>query len=447
MSGLYSDTIELSKEALQEASIHKNFTERSDIAQEIISRKPDFFEKWSLLLFLVLLLLLVACTWFIRYPDIIEASAILTGDNAPKDIIPKQTGKLIALFTKNNQQVKQGEILGWIESNADTKQIIELSARIDSSAKMLGSGKPHAIAALFDKRFTDLGELQSGYQIFVSALQLYNDYLVNGFYSKRKQMLNGDIASLQNMKSKASLQKELTTRDNELAKKSFEMNELLYKEKVISAEEYRQAQSALLNKQKTDPQMEMSIIAQQNQIRDKQKEIDQLSHDILQQQQTFEQALQTLKSNTDDWLKKYTIQAPADGQIVFIFPLQQNQYIEQGKLLGYVNPPDSKYYAEVKLLQTNFGKVDTGMRVQLRFDAYPYQETGFVPGTLNYISKVAVDSGFLGTVRLDKGLMTNQHKELPYKPGLKAQALIITKDMRLLERLYYSIVKTTSINK
>jgi HlyD family secretion protein len=39
------------------------------------------------------------------------------------------------------------------------------------------------------------------------------------------------------------------------------------------------------------------------------------------------------------------------------------------------------------------------------------------------------------------------NKKLPYKNGLKAQAVIITKDMRLLERLYYNIVKASSLNK
>lgn len=438
---------EISPQDLQDVSLNKTFDERSEVAQEIISRKPDFYEKWALLVFLFLLLLLTVGTWFIKYPDIIQTSAVLTSNNAPKEIIVKQTGRLTALFAKNNQQVKEGEMLGWIESNADTKEVIELSGRLDSSVSMLGSGKPELIARVFNKGFSGLGELQTNYQTFVTALQQYNDYLVNGFYSRRKQLLHGDIAALQSMRTNAAQQKDITSKDNELAKKTFEMNEMLYKEKIISAEEYRQAQSALLNKQKSDPQMEMSIIAQQNQIRDKQKEIDQLSHDILQQQQTFEQALRTLKSNVDNWLKQYTIQAPADGIVVFALPVQQNQYLQIGKLLGYVNPPDSKYHAEIKLPQNNFGKVDTGMKVQLRFDAYPYQEIGFVPGTLNYVSNIAVDSSFIGTVRLDNGLNTNQHKTIQYKNGLKAQALIITKDMRLMQRLYYSIVKATSVNK
>ena len=84
---------------------------------------------------------------------------------------------------------------------------------------------------------------------------------------------------------------------------------------------------------------------------------------------------------------------------------------------------------------------------QLRFDAYPYQETGFVRGTLNSISKVSSDSGFYATVQLDVGLKTNLKNTIQYKSGLKAQALVITKDMRLLERLYYNVAKATSIGK
>jgi HlyD family secretion protein len=40
------------------------------------------------------------------------------------------------------------------------------------------------------------------------------------------------------------------------------------------------------------------------------------------------------------------------------------------------------------------GEADTVMQVQLGFDAYPYQEMGFVKGKLNHISKIATDSGF-----------------------------------------------------
>lgn len=62
------------------------------------------------------------------------------------------------------------------------------------------------------------------------------------------------------------------------------------------------------------------------------------------------------------------------------------------------------------------------LQVQLRFNAYPYEEFGFISGRLNYISKVPSDSGFLATIRLKRGLTTNYGKSLPYKTGLKAEA-------------------------
>jgi hypothetical protein len=111
---------------------------------------------------------------------------------------------------------------------------------------------------------------------------------------------------------------------------------------------------------------------------------------------------------------------------------------EQGRLK---NPADSHYYAQVILTQNNFGKINIGQKVQLRFDAYPYQEFGFVAGKLNYISNVPSDSGFLANISLPKNLTTNYNKEIQYRSRLKSQALIITRDTRLLQRFYYNIIK------
>lgn len=443
----FQEDLTLSDEVLKSTSLNKNFEERSEIVQEIISRKRDFFEKWSLTIFLGVLLLIIVGTSFIRYPDIIIGNAMLTGDNAPKEIVPKKNGKLTALFVKNNQHVDQDEIIGWLESSASITEVTNLFEQLKNSTLLLNQTDPQAISSLFNQRYNNLGELQEPYQIFIRAWQEYNDYLVNGFYYRRKTILNSDIIALKKMKIYENIQKQFTQKDNELAKSTYEMYETLYKEKVISAEEYRKAQSSLINKQVLEPQMNVNIISKENQIRDKQKEIDQLNHAIIQQQKTFEQALYTLKSKIDEWLRQYTIQAPTDGTIIFVMPIQLNQYIQQGKVLGYVNPPNSNFYVQVKLPQNNFGKVDSGMKVEIRFDAYSYQEVGYLSGTLNYISDIAIDSGFLGTVILDKGLVTNQHKFIQYKPGLKGKALIITEDMRLSERLYYNIIKASSLNR
>lgn len=84
------------------------------------------------------------------------------------------------------------------------------------------------------------------------------------------------------------------------------------------------------------------------------------------------------------------------------------------------------------------------MQVQLRFDAYPYQEAGFIKAHISYIAPIATDSGFQAHANLDNGLVSSQGISFQYRSGLKAQALIITSDMRLLQRMYYSVVKSFS---
>lgn len=425
----------------------RQFQSRSEASQEIISQEPAFLEKWALLLFLAILLLLFAGTWFIRYPDIIEASGTLTADNGPKEIIPLQGGRLIKLFIKNGDKVKKNEMIGWIESTANPGQVLELSAKLDSSLSLMAQGNSENVSGLFSSSYQNLGELQVPYQVFNTALQQYNDYLVNGFYLRQKQNLISGMAAFRKMNSLIEKQKMLTSEDRDSSTRSLAMNKILLEEKVISPEEYRTEVSKLISKQMVIPQLDESILTSQNQQRNQLKELEQLEHDISQQKIIFEQAIQTLKSSVDDWKHKYILQSPLDGTVIFTLPLQQNKFIQQGQLLGYINPPDSKFYAEIYLPQNNLGKVDTGMPVQLRFDAYPYQETGFVKGKINYISSIATDSGFYAIVHLSNGLTTNLKKHIQYKNGLKAQAIVITKNMRLLQRMYYSIIKATSPGK
>jgi len=417
----------------------------SEMAQEIVSQKPGFMEKWALFIFLGMLLILLAATWFIRYPDFIQARATLTAENAPKELIPIQSGRLVKLFARDKSKVKKGDILGWIESTADHAEVLRLSHRLDSSIGLLNIGHGEKVALLFNGHYDNLGEVQQQYQSFITALQVFKDYLVNGFYSRKRVLLEQDISSLATASRTIRDQQEMTTKDVALAQETYNMNKLLFDEKLSSREEFRQEESRLLSKKLAVPQLEAAIQANLDQARDKLKEIVQLDHDQAQQETLFSQALHSLKSTVDDWKLRHILQSPVDGSVSFIIHLQENQFLQAGTLIGYISPGDAYYYTEAYLPQGNFGKIDTGLKVQLRFDAYPYQEAGFVEGTLDNLSSVASDSGILATIRLDKGLRTNNHRIIAYRSGLKAEAIVITKQMRLLQRLWYNINKSTSL--
>ncbi len=430
-------------ELIAPVSIYGNL--RSDAMSELVSRKPGFLGRWALFIFLAILLLLLTTTWFIHYPDVIKARATLVATNAPKEIIVRQEGRLTKLFVQNNDTISEGALIGFVESNAKHRQVLLLGGYLDTTVADLQKNNTQNIVARFATNFDALGELQQGYQQFMTAYQQFTDYLQDGFYLKKKNVLAEDFSYLQKNHDIFQQQKVLMLKDLNLSEESYKANESLLKDKVISRQDDRNEQSKLLSKQLNIPQINASLLNNETQQREKQKEINELEHSISQQKIIFQQALQTLQSLVNEWVKKYVLKAPISGKITFLAPVQENQYLRMGKSLGFVIPPDTRYYAEINLPQYNFGKIGTGQQVQLRFDAYPYQEFGSVKGELGYITEFATDSGFLAHIQLTNGLVTNQHKTLHYRDGLKAEAQIITKDMRLIERFYYNTV--SSINR
>ncbi|TWF40646.1 HlyD family secretion protein [Chitinophaga polysaccharea] len=422
-----------------------HIAQRSEMVQEIISRKPGFLEKWALYLFLLILVFLFSITWFIKYPDIIEARAILTATNAPKEIIVRQEGRLVSLLTFNRKKVLKNEVLGLMESNANHQDILQLSLQIDSGISLLNRGQFEKVVHCFSRQYNNLGEIQQPYGDFITALQKFDDYIVNGFYARKTATLQLDVETMDQTRQTLQQQLELMKQDEQLAEESFNMNKELFEGKVIAKEEFRVEKSKLVNKKMGIPQLNITLLSNDAQKRDKIKEMDQLKHDYLQQKVLFQQALQSLKNIVDEWKRKYIIIAPIAGEVVYTTPLQENQFLLQGKTIGYIDPGGSQYFAELQLPQANLGKVDTGQAVQLRFEAYPYQEAGFVKATVNYVSKVASDSGFMATVRLDNGLVTNNHLAVAYKTGLQAQAIVITRNTRLMDRLINNAVKYTSV--
>ena len=131
--------------------------------------------------------------------------------------------------------------------------------------------------------------------------------------------------------------------------------------------DYRNEKSKFISKQMTLPQINSSIISNESQQHEKQKEIAELENQIQQQKNIYIQSLNTIKSQVEDWKKKYLLVAPIGGKISFATFLQENQELKSGQLICYVNPGNISYFAEVLIPQYNFGKINTGQEVLLKF--------------------------------------------------------------------------------
>lgn len=421
-------------------SLRNSFSEHGNEIEEVISKKPPFIVRWGTMFLFLLLIFIGIVSWFVKYPDIVLSSAILSSINPPKTVITNSSGKLIKLFVKENDTVSKGQIIGYVEATANHEEILELSEKLTRIQTLLDHNNSELIQTELSYSFNNLGELQNDYQTFATAFLNFKNYLSNGFYLRKKNMLVADMSNYKRLHNNLDEQKSLHEQDLLLSQKNFDANQSLNNDNVIADVEFRNEGSKLIGKKLLLPQITSSIISNEALQNEKQKEIAELENTIAQQKAIFIQALNTFKSQIDDWKKKYLLIAPISGKISFATFVQENQQLQENQIICFVNPQNTEYYAQINIPQANFGKVALGQTVLLKFPSYPYQEYGAIKGKIDFISHIPTDSGYLAKVILTNGLNTNYSKVVQYTEGLRAQGEIVTKDLRLFQRFYYNLL-------
>jgi multidrug efflux pump subunit AcrA (membrane-fusion protein) len=422
---------------------------RSDDVQDFIDRRPHLFIRRGTSLFFLILILLFSVTWFIQYPDVVVARARLSASNAPKEVITNIDGKLVALLVEDGDSVAVGTRLAYLESLASPQSVDEVKTKVDSVLFLINVGEMAKIISFFpdyakESYLNELGELQQPFQTFIQSFLSFKEYIGNGFYLRKSNMLITDLWNMDRLHAILLEQKQLLLKDVALSRQSFDANESLATDNVISPLDYRNEQSKYIAKQLTLPQLKAAIISNESQQNEKKKEIAELENQITVQKNLFLQSLQTFLINIKEWQLKYILKSSIAGNVVYSGFLQQNQYVRAGQTIFSIHPDNPSIYAELLIPQYNFGKVKAGQRVQLKLLAYPAQEYGNIEGTIENISTNSTDSGYLAKVILPNGLLTTNDKKLEYRYGLYAEANIITNDLRLLERFYYNLRRQTS---
>ncbi len=400
--------------------------------QEIISQKPGWIVRNGIVLFLGIIGLMLATTFFISYPDVVTANATFSTLNAPKEVKARAEGKLVKLSVAEGKLVNENEIIGFLESRAVHNEVIALSQIIDNAQNKINANEWSSLYF----SYKNLGEVQQPYQVFMQAFNTYKQYLSSGFYNKKKNMLQQDVSYLQRLHTNLEEQKKMQQEDLSLAGKTFDANQTLSNEKVIADFEYRIEKSKYISKAMAIPQINSSLITNESSKHEKEKEMAQLENDIAQQKGIFIEALHTFKAQLDEWKSKFLLIAPIAGKASFTEFIEENSQIKMNQTVCFINPENSTYFAKVFIPQTNFGKIKTGEEVLLKLPAYPYREFGIIKAKLDFISSIPTDSGFIAKVSLPNGLITSYKKQLHYIEGLSAHAEIITADLKLSDRLF-----------
>lgn len=414
---------------------------RSEEVQEILTEAPNWMIRWGSALFLGLIVMLFAISWFIKYPDIIPSEAIITTQVPPQKERARSTGRFSAILVEDNQKVTKGQALAVIENTANYEHIYKLKETLDTI-----SLQDDTFYFPYEKLpLMSLGNIESEYALFVNNYILYQ---LNKDYQpfSNQAVANRISISEQNRRLKfTESQRQLNKAELELAKKEKDRYEALYAKGVIATSEierrrieYSQIERNFKNIEASISQLREGISGAQSTSRG--TEISGIREEktlLISVILSFNQ----LKKSIRDWELTFALTSTMDGKVSFLNFWSENQTVNAGDIVFTVIPKDgSEYIAKLKTPAQNSGKIKVGQKVILRLENYPDTEFGTLEGTITKMSVITDEEGMYAIdVALPDTLVTTFGKEIDFQQEMRGVGEIITEDLRLIERFFYQV--------
>ena len=170
-----------------------------------------------------------------------------------------------------------------------------------------------------------------------------------------------------------------------------------------------------------------------------QQKIQQLEVEITQLEAKIAET-QNLLLSAKAKLKHTFLKAPVDGTVLSLDLQNTGEVVQSGQTVAEIAPYNVPLVLSAVLSNREAGFVKKGMPVKVKFDAYPYQDYGVVPGEVFSISADAESDERLGEVYrvdivLERDYIATKKQQIEFKAGQTASADIVIRRRRIVDVL------------
>ena len=419
-----------------------NIELRSESVQDILTQPPHWMIRCGNTVIFIIMIMVLLMSWFIKYPEFISSSIVVTSQNPPEKLQARTNSKIEKILIKDHQKVEKGQVMMVLQSTGNYQDILKLRNLMDSVSTNHLQDFPLKMVSAFK-----LGEIQSDYNSFAKAFQDENLFTRLQPYAPENLAANQGISESKSRITNLRQQRNLEVAKTELTLKNYKRSQELFNQGVIAAVELEGEKLKYLQAQQNLENINISLSQMQESISNFNKtksgaaintEKDKITYSS-QTLQLFEQLRKSLKQ----WEQNYLIVSSTNGTVSFQQFFGENQFVKSGDAILSILPKDKvALVGRMSVPATNSGKVTTGEKVLIKLDNYRYQEFGIVEGRVQNISLTPDDEGnYYVDVILPKGLKTSYNERLPFDKELKGNAEIVTQDLRLIERFFYQIMQ------
>lgn len=431
----------------QQVVIQQSTTEkRSEVVSDIIERMPT---GWTILLVIVITVIVMVMFTFgfvMKYSDIVSGQLTVTGEKAPVRLVAKISGRL-HLLVSNNQMIKTGMCLGYIESGTVYKDFLLLDSICRCTVNV--NSKLNLPENL------ELGNLSSYYNDFLMAYvqydQIRNTKVYDNMRKKLKNQQQSDRCVLVNLRKEINLNRKVLSN----LRNQFLTDSILYEKGALSHESFAQQENGIMTHMQSDIELKNSELVKLSDVNAIEIELAKIDVNVCEELTSSYNSLiakfNILVNQVRLWKELYLLHAPIDGTLQYLGFWRNNVYVDASTEIFSVLPCRNRMIGEVLISSVGAGKVKVGQDVNVKLQDYPYNEYGYIRGKVASVSSLArnmktldgnIIKSYLVTVTFPEGVKTNFGKQLNINFESIGTADIITKKRRLIQRLFDNLQVT-----
>ncbi len=411
----------------------------SDEIDEILGTPPSWLVSYGSLTLLVIFIVLGYTAYYFTYPDSVIENIIITSENPPKKMVNEHSGTVSDLLVSDGDTVVAGQILLVFRSQAKFEDILSLS---DQLLTIKSIENDSALARLTIPNDLILGEIQEPVYLFKKKQK---DFLLNTRQEK-------DKLSISQLKSKIRKAKR------SIAYEKKQRNYIRQQLKIVN-DRYISAQNKLERNLTTlDPvrelkekvlQLERELQKSASSIRGFRTDIDIMNNEIKnfesgsgksysQAADELALAFNALQTEIDLWEKKYIIESPTGGIVVFIDKtLSKNQFLpKESKIMVILPVHEHNLIGRVNLNLKGSGKVKEGQSAIIKLDSYPFETFGVIRGIVKSKGKVAYQNAIPLEISFPNGLETSSGRIIELNQEMTGTVEIITQDKKFIQWIF-----------
>lgn len=420
-----------------------NINERQR-ALDILGHPPGWMIQWGITLFFIIISIFLGLSFFISYPDSLDAPVTIRTELPPLPLVTKIGGAIDSILVANNNVIHKGEVIAITGTTVDYAHMI----RIKEALQSLSEQTLLENEVLFS--FSDIIHLGPINEEYLSFLNAYTTYIS----IRKTQKPNATIQSSKNeisqiRKLNGLVENEISLYDKEMGyvEKNIERGNDLHSEGLLSDAELEKLLKQSANTKRQLSSLRSSITRndlKENQLQwgIRKTQID-YNDELRRAWNQLDAQVRRLQSSIHLWEEEHLIKAPGTGIISFAQDWRPNQQLIPMETFGMIVPSESKntILAYCNLPLKGIGKIKKGDKVQISIDAFPYQQFGQLSTLINEIPLIPYENKSAELVYevifpLGDTMITNYNIQLPFKQDLTGVATIITENRSVFQRIF-----------